>query len=144
MDSTDSLHLPPLAPPPEPADHPTSGLINSTPSAATISSSSADDFTSGMSQSASHPSIPSVVSGASSLSGDGLYLNDKDSNVPSILRTGETVKAHRLGSPRPEEDESRYYCDDEDEDESEEEVLVIGKKKPAPDNKAKSTLRTSG
>jgi [calcium/calmodulin-dependent protein kinase] kinase len=144
MDSTDSLHLPPLAPPPEPADHPTSGLINSNPSAATISSSSADDFTSGMSQSASHPSIPSVVSGASSLSGDGLYLNDKDSNVPSILRTGETVKAHRLGSPRPEEDESRYYCDDEDEDESEEEVLVIGKKKPAPDNKAKPTLQTSG
>ena len=147
MYSTDSLYLPSLAPPPEPAhpaDNPSSGLINPTPSAATISSSSADDFTSGMSQSASHPSIPSVVSGASSLSGDGLYLNDKDSNVPSILRTGETVKAHRLGSPRPEEDESRYYCDDEDEDESEEEILVIGKKKPAPDNKAKPTLRTSG
>lgn len=98
-----------------------------------------------MSQSASHPSIPSVVSGASSLSGDGLclYLNDKDSDVPSILRTGETVKAHRQGSLRPEEDESRYYCDDEDEDESEEEILVIGKKKSPTHNKAKPTLRTS-
>ncbi|KAJ5948506.1 hypothetical protein N7454_001813 [Penicillium verhagenii] len=142
MVSSDSLHLPHLAPPRDtrcPADPPRQRLSASTPSAATISSSSADDFTSGMSQSASHPSIPSVVSGASSLSGDGSYLqsNDKDSSdsttVPSILRTGETIKAHAQGSPRPsEEDESRYYCDDEDEDEeSEEEILVIGKKKPS-------------
>ncbi|KAJ5141980.1 hypothetical protein N7526_002975 [Penicillium atrosanguineum] len=146
MYSSDSLYLPSLAPPEPvyPADRPRSGLINSTPSAATISSSSADDFTSGMSQSASHPSIPSVVSGASSLSGDGLYLNAKDSDVPSILRTGETVKAYHSSSLRPEEDESRYYCDDEDEDESEEEILVIGKKKPPTENKTKPTLRTSG
>ncbi|KAJ6136083.1 hypothetical protein N7512_001243 [Penicillium capsulatum] len=142
MYSTDSLHLPTLAPPADPGppvDRPSSGLTNSTPSAATISSSSADDFTSGMSQSASHPSIPSVVSGASSLSGDGMYLPSKDRDlsdstpVPLILRTGETVKAHRSISPRPsEEDESRYYCDDEDEDESEDEGLMIGKKKPPP------------
>jgi [calcium/calmodulin-dependent protein kinase] kinase len=74
------------------------------------------------------------VSNASSLSGDGLYPRDKDlDEVPSILRTGETVKPLRSGSPRPfEEDESRYYCDDEDEDESEDEGLVIGKKKPTP------------
>ncbi|KAJ5678697.1 hypothetical protein N7462_006941 [Penicillium macrosclerotiorum] len=142
MYSTDSLALPSVAPQADPGctiDQPSNGLTNSTPSAATMSSSSADDFTSGMSQSASHPSIPSVVSGASSLSGDGLYLQSKDkdsddsTSVPSILRTGETVKARRPGSPRPsEEDESRYYCDDEDEDESEDEGLVIGKKKPAP------------
>ena len=142
MYSTDSLHLPSLVPPADPAatvDRPSSGLTNSTPSAATISSSSADDFTSGMSQSASHPSIPSVVSGASSLSGDGVYLQSKDKDssdstqVPSILRTGETVKAPRTVSPRPsEEDESRYYCDDEEEDESEDEGLMIGKKKPPP------------
>lgn len=142
MYSTDSLHLPLLAPPADPGstvDRPSSGLTNSTPSAATISSSSADDFTSGMSQSASHPSIPSVISGASSLSSDGIYLQSRDKDlsdstqVPSILRTGETVKAHRSVSPRPsEEDESRYYCDDEDEDESEDEVLMIGAKKPPP------------
>jgi len=147
MYSTDSLHLPSIAPPPDPAslaDHPNNGFNNSRHSAATISSSSADDLTSGMSQSASHPSIPSVVSGASSLSGDGVYLVGKDSDVPSMLRTGETVKAHGPGSVRPEEDESRYYCDDEDEDESEEEILVIGKKKPSPKNKAKPTLRTAG
>ncbi|KAJ5611626.1 hypothetical protein N7528_008731 [Penicillium herquei] len=139
MVSTDSLHLPSLAPPDtgRPVEVQRNGLTTSPPSAATISSSSADDFTSGMSQSASHPSIPSVVSGASSLSGDGMSPPSKDSDdsssVPSILRTGETVKAHSQASPRPsEEDESRYYCDDEDDyDESEEEVLMIGKKKPS-------------
>src|SRR6202034_2193373 len=90
MISTDSLHLPTIAVPDEgcPADPPTNGVTISAPSAAPISSSSAEDFTSGMSQSASHPSIPSVVSGASSLSGDGLCLQAKDSDdsssIPSI------------------------------------------------------------
>lgn len=157
MYSTDSLQLPSLAPPadagctvdPPNGDAPQNGLNASTPSAATISSSSADDFTSGMSQSASHPSIPSVVSGASSLSGD-VYFGSKDrdsddvSQVPSILRTGETVKARLPASPRPsEEDESRYYCDDEDEDESEDEGLVIGKKKPPPKSENKPTLKST-
>ncbi|KAJ5084400.1 hypothetical protein NUU61_008979 [Penicillium alfredii] len=142
MYSSDSLSLQPVAPPADStgaADPPSGGLTTSTPSAATISSSSADDFTSGMSQSASHPSIPSVMSGASSLSGDGMYSQSKDKDsddsnqVPSILRTGETVKAHCPSSPRlSEEDESRYYCDDEDEDESEDEGLVIGKRKAPP------------
>ncbi|KAJ5085532.1 hypothetical protein N7532_010303 [Penicillium argentinense] len=154
MYSTDSLQLPALGPLPDPGENQiaetrANGLNASTPSAATISSSSADDFTSGMSQSASHPSIPSVVSGASSLSGDGLYMGPKDkdsdesSTVPSILRTGETVKARLPSSPRPsEEDESRYYCDDEDEDESEDEGLVIGKKKPPPKSgESKPTLK---
>lgn len=114
------------------------GLTTSPPSAATVSLSSVDDSTSGMSQSASHPSIPSVISGASSLSGDGVtgHLNDKEkekgpepsSRVPSILRTGETVKARR---PSSQGNESRYYYDDEEES-SEDEGIVIGKKKPAP------------
>lgn len=148
MYSTDSLHLPSLAPPADPgctSEPPNGGLTTSTPSAATISSSSADDFTSGMSQSASHPSIPSVVSGASSLSGDGLNFQSKDDStqVPSILRTGETVKAQPPGNLRPEEDESRYYCDDEDEDESEDEGLVIGKKKPITKADTKLALKPS-
>ncbi|KAA8644816.1 hypothetical protein EYZ11_009330 [Aspergillus tanneri] len=118
----------------------TVGLTTSPPSAATISSSSVDDY-SGISQSTSHPSIPSVVSGASSLSGEGFVRDKGDKEcesaiqVPSILRTGETVKARRPSLPRPvEEDESRYYCDDEDdfEDDSEDEGLVIGKKKATP------------
>lgn len=146
--SSDSLHLPSLAPLAEPVCplEPPSGLTKPTPSAATISSSSADDYTSGMSQSASHPSIPSVVSGASSLSGDGLHAQSEDKSdsteVPPILRTGETVKAQSTGSPRPEEDESRYYCDDEEE--SEDEVLVIGKKKPLIKSEVKPVLKSSG
>ncbi|KAJ5328565.1 Calcium/calmodulin-dependent/calcium-dependent protein kinase [Penicillium brevicompactum] len=133
MYSTESLLLPPINPPTNQCPENTKDGLTSTPP--TISSSSADDFTSGMSQSASHPSIPSVVSNASSLSGDGHSCKDKDmEEVPSILRTGETVKpGGRNASPRPsEEDESRYYCDDEEEEESsEEEVLMIGKRKPA-------------
>ena len=124
------------------------GLTTSPPSAATISSSSADEYNSGMSHSESHPSIPSVISGASSFSyDDGVYDGNKDKEkgaepqaapVPSILRTGETVKAPQT-LPPPEEADWRYYCDNEEEDdeedlsdESEEEVLVMGKKKPAP------------
>ncbi|KAF7716246.1 Uncharacterized protein PECH_005003 [Penicillium ucsense] len=159
MYSTESLALPPHMPPapaahavlPESvssADAASTVLNKSTPSAGTISSSSADDFTSGMSQSASHPSIPSVVSGASSLSGDGLYTGSREkeveakSPIPSILRTGETVKARPLGSPRPEEDESRYYCDDENETDSDDEVLIIGRKKPLPKPEAKPTAHS--
>ncbi|KAI9934153.1 hypothetical protein MW887_005226 [Aspergillus wentii] len=158
--TNDSLNLRQVTPPkatecPIPSTHMESsnpGLTTSPPSAATISSSSVDDYTS-MSQSASHPSIPSVVSGASSLSGDGFYYGptgkdkEKDSDppmqVPSILRTGETVKA-RQSSPRrsQEDDESRYYCDDENESESdsEDEGLMIGKKHPGPQ---KAALRMS-
>ncbi|KAJ5774551.1 hypothetical protein N7457_009447 [Penicillium paradoxum] len=135
MYSTESLLLPPITPATNQgssADNSNNGLATSTP--ATISSSSADDFTSGMSQSASHPSIPSVVSNASSLSGDGYSIKENTlDEVPSMLRTGETVKPPRPSSPRSSEmDESRYYCDDEDEDESEDEGLVIGKRKPPP------------
>ncbi|KXG45308.1 uncharacterized protein PGRI_042210 [Penicillium griseofulvum] len=135
MYSTESLLLPPIISTPSQgcaADNTNNGLAAST--SVTISSSSADDFTSGMSQSASHPSIPSVVSNASSLSGDGYSAKGNTlDQVPSMLRTGETVKPIRQNSPRPfEEDESRYYCDDEDEDESEDEGLVIGKRKPPP------------
>lgn len=113
------------------------GLPTSPPSAVTISSSSADDYTSGMSQSASHPSIPSVMSGASSISGDVFHGHppeqDKDvdmSAVPLILRTGDTVKASNLSQRLQDDEESIYYCDDED-DESEDEGLVFGKKRSA-------------
>ncbi|KAL4868817.1 hypothetical protein BDV12DRAFT_93722 [Aspergillus spectabilis] len=119
-----------------PAEPLKSGLTTSPASAATMSSSSVDEYTSSMSQSTSHPSIPSVMSGASSLSEGGIIKEgecEATVQVPSILRTGETVKARRPSASRPpEDDESHYYCDDEEEsgDESEEEVLVFGKKKP--------------
>ncbi|KAK6837404.1 hypothetical protein RU639_001177 [Aspergillus parasiticus] len=116
-------------------DSPPGGLTTSPPSAA---SSSLEDYTSGMSQSASHPSIPSVASGVSSLSSGG-DVSGKDGvsaiQVPSILRTGETVKAQQTSLARSaDDDESRYYCDDENEseDDSEDEGIVFGKKKATP------------
>lgn len=109
------------------------GLTTSPPSATTISSS-ADDFNSGISQSASHRSIPSVLSRASSLSADVCPAKDREketeaaSHVPPILRTGDTVKAIDMSYRRShEDDESRYYCDDE-EDDSEDEGIVFGRK----------------
>ncbi|KAL4990512.1 kinase-like domain-containing protein [Aspergillus falconensis] len=119
------------------AEYVKDGLTTSPASAATMSSSSVDEDTSGMSQSTSHPSIPSVMSGASSLSEGAINKEnecDKVAQVPSILRTGETVKARRPSTSRmPEDDESRYYCDDEEEssDDSEDEGLVFGNNRAA-------------
>jgi serine/threonine protein kinase len=117
---------------------PGSGFTTSPPSAATISTTSMDEYASEMSQSASHPSIPSVISGASSLSADGFQAHmkerEKESDTPyvhPILRTGETITAKNYtGQPLHEEEESRYDCDDEDGD-SEDEGIVFGKKKQA-------------
>lgn len=115
------------------------GLTTSPPSATTISSS-VDDYNSGISQSASHRSIPSVLSRASSLSGDMFPVKEKEAEgsgyVPAILRTGDTVKAIDMSYQRShEDDESRYYCDDE-EDDSEDEGIVFGRKTSArPDIK---------
>lgn len=78
-----------------------SGLPVSPPSAETVSSSSVDDYQSNMSQSTSYPSIPSVISGASSLSGDGFYTHtkDHDAEVPPMMRTGDTVTARSKIGP---------------------------------------------
>jgi hypothetical protein len=56
--------------------------------------------------------MPGLVSGASSLSGESGF-KEKDAEpavqVPSILRTGETVKARHSCPSRPaEDDECRY------------------------------------
>jgi [calcium/calmodulin-dependent protein kinase] kinase len=118
---------------PESFKYPNRDRMTSPPSAATMSSSSADDFTSGMSHSASHPSIPSVISGASSLSAEGFYPykdTDGSAQVPPLLRTGDTVTARNKPLEKPQEDdETTYYCDDEGENESEDEGIVFGRKK---------------
>jgi SNF1-activating kinase 1 len=105
-------------------------MQKSPPSAATISSSD-DQFSSGMSQSTSHPSIPSVVSGASSLSADDyLLLQDQPqlksapapTAVPPMMRTGDTVKAVSSASVgRMDEDEAAWNGDNDDDDGSDEE-----------------------
>jgi [calcium/calmodulin-dependent protein kinase] kinase len=113
------------------------GTMTSPPSAATMSTASMDECASETSRSASHPSIPSVISGASSLSADGIHLHMKEREkeldaaayVPPILRTGDTITARNFRQRRSTEDEEyRYDCDDEDDD-SEDEGIVFGKKK---------------
>ncbi|PGH31513.1 CAMKK/ELM protein kinase [[Emmonsia] crescens] len=125
--------------------------ITSPPSALTMSSSSADELNSGMSHSASHPSIPSVISGASSLSADGFYTYkaerekelDGAGQVPPLLRTGDTVTARKTRSDKPHDDECRYDCDDEnedDDDESEDEGIVFGKRSSCPVDRSKRMI----
>ena len=82
-----------------------STAIQNLPSASTIASSSIDDLNSSMSQSMSQPSIPSTVSGASSLSAEN-YLppvkpagfapskGSTNEEVGYFMSTGETITAH--------------------------------------------------
>ena len=97
------------------------------PPAPMLSSSSEDHFTSGMSQSTSHPSIPSVMSGASSLStatDEGLlHQKDSISPVPPLLRTHDTITGgpSRKAAAIDDADEEGYVgdrdkCDNDDED----------------------------
>ena len=128
---------------------PRTGPMTSLPSAVIVSSSSAEDFTSGMSHCASHPSIPSVDSGASSFSGDchkhvhTINLN-KDAettfsqeDIPPLLRTEETVTSQNprdnASGDKAHED---YDCDDEDES-SEDECLSFGRPKPCQKDASK-------
>jgi SNF1-activating kinase 1 len=110
--------------------------------AAMVSSSSAEDFASNMSQSASHPSIPSVGSGATSISGGdggqhGWYASawEKDGGgsgsgggdhhspgMSDIFRTTETITpetfhqsaAHAHGHSH-DHDHDHDHADDDDE-----------------------------
>lgn len=116
--------------------------MTSPPSAVTVSSSSADDSPSGMSYCASHPSIPSVVSGASSFSSEALHFpppgagtdHDKhggsSEDVPPLLRTGDTVTARDVAdAEKPHDSRAQYNsADDENEGDISDEGIVFGKK----------------
>ncbi|OKL58942.1 hypothetical protein UA08_05637 [Talaromyces atroroseus] len=117
-----------------------SGLMTSPPSAATISTMSVDECASEMSQSVSHPSLPSIVSGASSFSGDYLHTHleerekeqDATPYVSPILRTGDTITPRNSKVQHYAVKDVAYHhgCDDEDI-ESEDEGIVFGKKRPS-------------
>ena len=101
----------------------------------TAVSSSDDQMTSGISESFSHPSIPSVVSGASSLATTGEELNSD--TTYSIMSSGQTIipvhhnKIDRVKSSRSlDEDEAGYNGDgDEEEEESDDDGgIIFGKK----------------
>lgn len=67
--------------------------LSNLPSASTIASSAAAEL-GGISQSTSQPSIPSVESGASSIYPEESPLLAGESEVQSVLSTGETVTGH--------------------------------------------------
>ena len=103
--------------------------------ALTAVSSSDDQMTSGISESFSHPSIPSVVSGASSLATTGGDFNT-DATY-SIMSSGQTIipahhdKINRVKSSRSlDDDEAGYNGDgDEEEEESDDDGgIMFGKK----------------
>ena len=101
-------------------------------------SSSDDQMTSGISESFSHPSIPSVVSGTSSMSttADEQHHHKGDPRrVSLVCFNGDTPEAtaqgtHAAHSPSmADDDEAGYNGDgDEGEDESDDEGIVFGKK----------------
>jgi serine/threonine protein kinase len=110
-------------------------------------SSSDDHMTSGISESFSHPSIPSVVSGASSLATTGEELHSlaseqggyKSNETSYLMSTSATITASGWrnstsagsvsGSVGQDDDEAGYNGDgDEEEGESGDEGIVFGKK----------------
>jgi SNF1-activating kinase 1 len=113
------------------------------PSASTIASSSAEEFAGGISQSTSNPSIPSVVSEASSLAPESFLPPDKAPAPkhgadlePPFMRTAETIKAHGHDDPPaiasgPPLEEQECFDDREDDgddegDSSGDEFLTFG------------------
>jgi serine/threonine protein kinase len=122
------------------SDVPTGPAMQTLPSASTIASSSAEEFAGGISQSESNPSIPSVISEASSVAAESFFSVDKApdqkygaDSEPSFMRTAETIKAHdhhntpAIASGRPLE-EQEYLNDGDDEgDSSGDECLMFGR-----------------
>ncbi|MCJ1473211.1 hypothetical protein MMC13_001862 [Lambiella insularis] len=97
-------------------------------------SSSDDQMTSGISESFSHPSIPSVVSGASSLA--TTYEEQGSDTTSSLMSSGQTTIGSNQGksgsgsSAALDDDEAGYNGDgDEEEEESDDDVIMFGKKK---------------
>jgi SNF1-activating kinase 1 len=112
--------------------------LSNQPSASTIASSSVAD-NGGISQSTSHPSIPSVESGASSVypedasplrKGPGISVEDNHSR--SLMSTGETITAHEKPSTMPargimQNVTSQIELTEGDDGSSEDEGLTFGK-----------------
>ena len=100
-------------------------------------SSSDDQMTSGISESFSHPSIPSVVSGTSSMSATAeeqyhkegsrrFSLTRFNGDTPESIMQGANIAQ---GPSVADDDESGYNGDGDDgEDESDDEGIVFGKK----------------
>jgi len=105
--------------------------IQTLPSTSTIASSSAEEFAGGISQSTSNPSIPSVVSEASSLAPESFLPPDKlpipkygADLEPSFMRTAETIKARGHANPQaiaPGRPLEAQECLEDDQDDGDDE-----------------------
>ena len=96
-------------------------------------SSSSDQMASGMSESFSYPSIPSVVSGASSLSAAATEEQMKDSFgvvMPTVIGSAERLaNVREIGKASlVDDDEAGYNGDGDEEEESDDEGIVFGGK----------------
>lgn len=113
-------------------------VLSAQPSTSTIATNSGDDLTSDASKSMSNPSIPSIVSGASSVSDHAFYMapgtdthrepSDADS-IKSYMKTGETITPHKRQSTAPGSALAAQQTvdnDGDDEDESDDEGLMFG------------------
>jgi SNF1-activating kinase 1 len=112
--------------------------LSNQPSASTIASSTGAD-NGGISQNTSHPSLPSVDSGASSLCPEESLPARKaapgtgqDLEARSLMSTGETIVKHEKASPMPAGDvlqnvSSHGESLEEDDGSSEDEGLTFGR-----------------
>ncbi|KAL1636435.1 hypothetical protein SLS58_009788 [Diplodia intermedia] len=110
------------------------------------SSSSEDQFYSGMSQSTSNPSIPSVASANSSVMQDDLVPTDQ--KIHSLVVTTEAANPVISVTDEHEHDHAGYDGDhaiesddeeDSDDDSSDDDLLVMNlRKKPAPKRPSRS------
>ena len=99
-----------------------------------VSSSSDDQMTSGISESFSYPSIPSVVSGASSLSAVAAEEQEKYATgtvlLPAITHEDNPMAGRReMGKGSLlDDDEAGYNGDGDEEEESDDEGIIFGGK----------------
>jgi SNF1-activating kinase 1 len=126
-------------------------LLSNQPSASTIASSVAAE-NGGISQSTSHPSIPSVESGASSVFTDDhppsswklAHAPLEDSEAQSLMSTGETVTPREKPPIMPAGDigtDMPHYPQSQNEDDgsSEDEGLTFGKRRKRSTTKRSQT-----
>ncbi|KAI4262625.1 MAG: hypothetical protein L6R42_002197 [Xanthoria sp. 1 TBL-2021] len=102
-------------------------------------SSSSDQMASNLSESSSHPSIPSFVSGASSLSGTiepDEYPLDKSASPSTIVPRQDDDRLDEEDSaeltPRADEDEAGYNGEEEMDTDSDDGVLEMGGQSKKP------------
>ena len=116
---------------------PSTASISAQPSTSTLATNSGDELTSDVSQTMSNPSIPSIVSGASSVSDHGLYFpppssqshGDDADSIKSYMKTGETITPHtkhHIALGQALEAQQTVDNDGDDEGDSDDEGLTFG------------------